>query len=78
MGIVRQLDISLHETEITLHEFNNVISHHKSVFTRAYDEIPDDLVPSTNNVLLQAYRKQKQNQSDLKPEQFLSQFLDFG
>ncbi len=76
MDIVQQLDISLHETEITLDELRTVINHHRNVFAKVYDEVPEGLVATTNNILLSAYRRQKGRKPDLKPEEFLSEFLD--
>ena len=75
MEIAQQLNISLYETEITLEELRNLIKYNITILAKAYDEVPDDLVPNTNSVLLWAYRRQKAENSALKPEEFLSRFL---
>jgi len=74
--IAQQLNISLHETEITLDELRSVINHHIDTFAKAYDEVPEGLVAATNSVLLSAYRRQKEKTPTLKPEEFLSEFRD--
>jgi len=74
--IALQLNISLHETESTLDELGRVIDYYRTKLTKAFDEIPDELVANTQNLLLRAYRASKQKEPTLTVEEYLSQFLD--
>jgi len=74
--IALQLNISLHETESTLDELGRVIEYYRTKLAKAFDEVPDELVANTQNLLLRAYRARKQQEPTLTVEEYLSQFRD--
>jgi len=76
MEIAEQLNISLHETEITLEELRRVVQYNRTDLAKAFDEVPDELVPNTQSVLLRAYRARRRGEPNLTVQEFLGQFLD--
>jgi predicted nucleic acid-binding protein len=76
VSIALKLNISLHESEITLDEFKRVIDYQRIELAKAFDEVPDDLIQITKSILFQDYRKNKQQNSDLTVESYFAQFHD--
>ena len=76
MEIAEQLNISLHETEITLEELRRVVEYNLTDLAKAFDEVPDELVPITQSVIFRAYRERHQGDPNLTVQEFLGQFRD--
>ena len=74
--IAQQLNISLHESEITLEELRRVIEYNRTKLAKAFDEVPEDLVGSMKSVVLRAYRARKKQEPSLTFEAYLSEFLE--
>ena len=75
--VARRLSISLYVTEFTIAEMRAIIRNHRVHEIKAFDCIPDDLLPKVKNEFLHAYRDQKKNNPDLTPASFLDNCLNF-
>ncbi|GAG00285.1 unnamed protein product, partial [marine sediment metagenome] len=70
-SVCSTMQASLHVTEVTLAELDRVILHHRTHLVKAYNEVPDAMVVSTQGVFLKAYRARRDAGQDITPSQFL-------